>query len=129
MSSSDIVQFVVLILLLLTSAFFSSSETALATANKIKLRSMAEHGNKSAALAIKVTGESDKMLSAILIGNNVANLTASSLVTTLTIKVVDFWRDYTKDLGGKKCGDNSSSFCKADLPFDDRPHTCDFFSQ
>ena len=67
MSSSDIVQFVVLILLLLTSAFFSSSETALATANKIKLRSMAEHGNKSAALAIKVTGESDKMLSAILI--------------------------------------------------------------
>ena len=88
MSSSDIVQFVVLILLLLTSAFFSSSETALATANKIKLRSMAEHGNKSAALAIKVTGESDKMLSAILIGNNVANLTASSLVTTLTIKVV-----------------------------------------
>lgn len=88
MSSSDIVQFVVLILLLLTSAFFSSSETALATANKIKLRSMAEHGNKSAALAIKITGESDKMLSAILIGNNVANLTASSLATTLTIKVV-----------------------------------------
>ena len=66
------------------SAFFSSSETALTTVNKIRLRSLAESGNKRAALVLEVTeNHTSKMLSAILIGNNIVNISASSLSATL----------------------------------------------
>ena len=66
------------------SAFFSSSETALTTVNKIRLRSLADAGDKRAALVLDVTeNHTSKMLSAILIGNNIVNLSASSLATTL----------------------------------------------
>lgn len=82
-------QTVVLVVLLILSAFFSSAETALTTVNKIRLKSLAEEGNKRAKTAIKVTDNSAKMLSAILIGNNVVNISASSLTTTLTAQVFD----------------------------------------
>ena len=78
-------QFVVLFILLLLSAFFSSAETALTTVNKIKMRSLAEDGNKNAKLVLKLTDNSGKMLSAILIGNNIVNLSASSITTTIAI--------------------------------------------
>ena len=76
-------QVVVLIILLLLSAFFSSAETALTTVNKIKMRSLAEDGNKNAKLVLKLTDNSSKLLSAILIGNNIVNLSASALTTTI----------------------------------------------
>ena len=78
-------QFVVLFILLLLSAFFSSAETALMTVNKIKMRSLAEDGNKNAKLVLKLNENPGKMLSAILIGNNIVNLTASSITTTIAI--------------------------------------------
>jgi CBS domain containing-hemolysin-like protein len=69
---------------LLLSAFFSSAETALTTVSKIKMRSLAEDGNKRAATVLDITeNHSPKMLSAILIGNNIVNLYAASLTTTL----------------------------------------------
>ncbi|MGN0513598.1 MAG: HlyC/CorC family transporter [Lachnospiraceae bacterium] len=80
----SVLQCIILIILLILSAFFSSAETALTTVNKIRLRSMMEEGNKRAGTVIKITDNSGKMLSAILIGNNIVNLTASSLSTTLT---------------------------------------------
>ncbi len=84
MDSSDAIQFVILIVLLFLSAFFSSSETALTTVNKIRMRSLAEDGNKKAQLVLDVTeNHSSKMLSAILIGNNIVNISASSLSATL----------------------------------------------
>ena len=76
-------QIIVLIILLLLSAFFSSAETALTTANKIKMRSLAEEGNKHADTVLQVTDNSSKMLSAILIGNNIVNLSASALTTSI----------------------------------------------
>lgn len=88
MDPSVIGQLIVLIVLLLLSAFFSSSETALTTVNKIKIRTMADDGDARAKMVIKVTSRQNKMLSAILIGNNVVNLSASSLATTLAIKVL-----------------------------------------
>lgn len=88
MDSETIVQFIFLAILLVLSAFFSSAETALTTVNKVKIRSMAEEGNSRAALVLKVTEESNKMLSAILIGNNLVNLSASSLATTLAIRLL-----------------------------------------
>jgi putative hemolysin-related protein len=75
------------IILLSASAFFSSAETALMTSNKLKMRNLADNGNKRAAKVLKVTENTDKMLSAILIGNNIVNLTASSISTTLTLKI------------------------------------------
>ena len=84
MDSGDTFQFIILIILLMLSAFFSSNETALTTVSKIRLRSMADDGNKRAAMVLDITeNHTSKMLSAILIGNNIVNISASSLSATL----------------------------------------------
>ena len=77
----------ILILLIGLSAFFSSAETALTTVNKIRIRNLAEAGDKSAVTLTKVLEDQGKMLSAILVGNNVVNLTASSMSTTLAMNI------------------------------------------
>lgn len=87
METSDILQLVILLVLLSESAFFSSAETALMTSNKLKIRNMAEAGDKRATKVLDITANTDKMLSAILIGNNIVNLSASSISTTLTLKL------------------------------------------
>lgn len=87
MRTDDILKLIVLVVLLLLSAFFSSAETALTTANHIRMLTLAEEGNKRAARVLKITDDSGKMLSAILIGNNIVNLTASSIATSLAIRL------------------------------------------
>lgn len=87
MSSGDGIQLLILILLLVMSAFFSSTETALTTVNKIKVRNLAEAGDKRAEYVLKVIEDPNKMLSAILIGNNVVNLYASSLSTVIATRI------------------------------------------
>lgn len=87
LDSSDVIQLIVIVILLMLSAFFSSAETALTTSNKIRLRSMAEEGNKRAKKVLEITDDSGKMLSAILIGNNIVNLSSASLATTLATKI------------------------------------------
>ena len=69
------------------SAFFSSAETALTTVNKIRVRTLAENGDKQAEYVLKIIEDPSKMLSAILIGNNVVNLYASSLATVLATHI------------------------------------------
>lgn len=86
MDSSAAIQIVILIILLMLSAFFSSAETSLTTVNKLRMRSLADEGNKRARTVLNITEDSGKMLSAILIGNNIVNLSASSLTTTLAIR-------------------------------------------
>ena len=83
MDTSAAIQIVVLIILLFLSAFFSSAETSLTTVNKIKLRTLADEGDKKAQTVLKITDEPSKMLSAILIGNNIVNLSASALTTSI----------------------------------------------
>ena len=87
MSSDDIFQLIVLAVLLFLSAFFSSAETSLTTFNRIRMLTLADEGNKRAARALKITEDSGKMLSAILIGNNIVNLSASSIATTLALRL------------------------------------------
>ena len=87
MDASAISQIIFLIILLILSAFFSSAETALTTVNKIRMRTLADDGNRRAERVLRITDDSHKMLSAILIGNNIVNLSASSLATTLAIKL------------------------------------------
>lgn len=83
MDSSVATQIIILIILLIFSGLFSSAETSLTTVNKIRMRSLAEDGNKRAKKVIAITEDSGKMLSAILIGNNIVNLSASSITTSI----------------------------------------------
>lgn len=87
MQTDDILKLILLVVLLILSAFFSSAETALTTTNRIRMMTLADEGNKRAARVLKITDDSGKMLSAILIGNNIVNLTASSIATSLAIRL------------------------------------------
>lgn len=87
MDTSGVIQLIVLFLLVILSAFFSSAETALTTVNHVKMRTMEEEGSKRARLVNKILERYSKMLTAILIGNNIVNLSASSLSTTLVIRI------------------------------------------
>ena len=87
MDTDSIIQLICIVILLALSAFFSSAETAFTTVNKIKIRSLIDEGNKRAVTVAKINENSGKMLSAILIGNNIVNISASALATALTIKI------------------------------------------
>lgn len=87
MDPSDVTQLFILFILLLLSAFFSSAETALTTVNKIRIRNLAEENVKGAKTVCKLIEDPTKLLSAILIGNNIVNLSASSLATTLAVNI------------------------------------------
>lgn len=87
----SIIQSIILVLLLALSAFFSSAETSLTTINPIKVRTLIENGNRRAVTLQKVIEQHGKMLSTILIGNNIVNISASSLTTTIAI---DLWGSY-----------------------------------
>ncbi len=96
MDSSSVVQIVTIVILILLSGFFSSAETALSSVNRVRLRSLIEDGNKRAELVDKILEHYSKMISTILIGNNIVNLGASALTTTF---VMDTWGNAYVALG------------------------------
>ena len=83
-------QIIIMAVCLLMSAYFSATETAFSTLSKTKLKTMIEKGNKRASLALKLSENYDKLISTILIGNNLVNILLSSLAT---IVVMDICRD------------------------------------
>ena len=91
MDTAGVIQVVILFTLLLLSGFFSSAETSLSTVNRVRMRNLIEEGNKRAVTVEKVLDNYGKMISTILIGNNIVNISASSLATTLAITT---WGDY-----------------------------------
>ena len=88
MDSGQALQGLIVIGLLALSAFFSSAETAMMTVNKIRVRNLAEAGLSHAVVLEKILSNQPKMLSAILIGNNIVNISASSLMTVLVTDVL-----------------------------------------
>lgn len=84
---SDSSQYILLVICLIFSAFFSCSETALTSISKIRLRAMADENKKNAKLLQKVLDEPNKLISAILIGNNLVNIGASSLATVIATRI------------------------------------------
>ena len=84
---SYIMEMIALLFLVFLSAFFSSAETALTIVNRHRLRALAEEGNKTAARVLRLVENPSKMLSAILIGNNIVNISASALATSFTTEV------------------------------------------
>ncbi len=87
MDTDGVMQLFFLVVLLLLSAFFSSAETALTTVNKLRIRTLVEEGNKRAATVTDLLEHRSKMLSAVLVANNVVNISASSIATTLAIRL------------------------------------------
>ena len=84
MDADSLTQILILALLILCSAYFSATETAFSTMNRIRMKNMAE-SNKRAALALKLAENYDKMISTILVGNNLVNIAATSLATVLFV--------------------------------------------
>nr|WP_242871351.1 hemolysin family protein [Romboutsia hominis] len=82
------IQIIVLVILLIGSGFFSASETALMSLSKIRIRHMKEEGVKGAKLVSNLIEEPNKLLSSILIGNNVVNIAATSISTSLFITLL-----------------------------------------
>jgi len=87
LDAPGVIQLLFLITLIFLSAFFSSAETALSTVNRVRMRTLEDEGDKRAARVNKILEKYSKMLSAILIGNNVVNLSASALATTLAMRI------------------------------------------
>lgn len=87
MDTTGVIQLVVIFVLIGLSAFFSSAETALTTVNRVRMKFLAEDGDTNAATVLKILDNYSKMLSTILIGNNIVNLSASSLATVLATKL------------------------------------------
>lgn len=81
---------VVLGVLVLLSAFFSSAETAVLSVNKVRMMDIAEEGNKKAKLVLALLDQQNKLISTLLVGNNIVNIGASSLATKLAM---DTWGD------------------------------------
>ena len=91
MDTDSLIQLIFIIILIALSAFFSSAETALTMVNSIRLRNLSDEGDKRADIVLKIIEDSPKMLSAILIGNNIVNLSASALTTTFALRL---WQDW-----------------------------------
>ncbi|AYD06185.1 HlyC/CorC family transporter [Clostridioides difficile] len=84
-SPNNLIQIIFLIVLLIGSAFFSASETALMSLSKIRIRYMQDEGVKGAKLVSSLIENPNKLLSSILVGNNVVNIAATSISTSLFI--------------------------------------------
>lgn len=83
MGSTEITMLIIIILLIILSGFFSSAETSFTVISNIQIRNLIDQKNKNAILVNKIIENKQKMLSAILIGNNLVNIIASSLATIL----------------------------------------------
>lgn len=86
MDSDSISQIIFIAVLIMMSAYFSASETAFFSMNKIRMKSMASNGNKRAKLVLKLAEDYDKLLSTLLIGNNIVNIGSSALATVMFVK-------------------------------------------
>ena len=80
-------QYILLVVLIAMSAFFSASETAFSSVNKIRLKNYTSDGNRKAERALKIAEDFDRMLSAILIGNNIVNIASASIGTVIFTKM------------------------------------------
>lgn len=88
MDSDSIGTIIILVILTLCSAYFSATETAFSSLNRIRVKNLADNGNKRAKKTLKLYENYDKLLSTILIGNNVVNIASASIATVLFVKLL-----------------------------------------
>ena len=77
---------ILMVICLILSAYFSATETAFSSMNRTRLKTLAEKGNRKAALACKLEAQYDKLISTVLIGNNIVNIALASLGTVLFVR-------------------------------------------
>ena len=77
---------IIIVFCIVMSAYFSATETAFSSLNRIRIKNMAEKGNKRAALVLRLSNNYDGLLSTILIGNNIVNITSASLATVVFVR-------------------------------------------
>lgn len=82
------ISLVIIIGCIIMSAYFSATETAFSSLNRIRIKNMAEKGNKRAGLVLKLSENYDGLLSTILIGNNIVNIASASLATVIFVKLL-----------------------------------------
>ena len=87
-SGTAALQILFLVLLILFSAYFSASETAFSSYNKARMKNDAEDGDKKAKKVLKLSENYEKLISAILIGNNIVNIIATSISTLLFVSLI-----------------------------------------
>lgn len=85
---SDTASLLIIIFCIIMSAYFSATETAFSSLNRIRIKNMAEKGNKKAKLVLSMSENYDSLLSTILIGNNIVNILSASLATVLFVKML-----------------------------------------
>ena len=89
MDGSSTIEILIMVFLVMMSAYFSATETAFSSLNKTRLKTIAEDGNKKAELALKLSERYDKLISTILIGNNIVNIALASLGTIFFIHLLN----------------------------------------
>ena len=82
------VTLIIILLCIIMSGYFSATETAFSSLNRIRIKNMADKGNKRAALVLKLSEDYDRLLSTILIGNNIVNIACASLSTLLFVRLL-----------------------------------------
>ena len=82
------ISLIIIIGCIIMSAYFSATETAFSSLNRIRIKNMAEKGNKRAGLVLKLSENYDGLLSTILIGNNIVNIASASLATVIFVKLL-----------------------------------------
>ncbi len=90
-TTTQIILVIVIVVCLIFSGYFSATETAFTTLNKVRVKTKADDGNKRAKLVLKLASDYDRLLSTILIGNNIVNITASSVATLLFVEWCTNW--------------------------------------
>ena len=88
MDPDSIRSILLMLVLVVLSGYFSATETAFSTFNRIRMKNMAEGGNKRAALALKMAEDYDRLLSTILVGNNIVNILLTTIATICFVKWV-----------------------------------------
>ena len=86
--NSDTISILIIILCVIASGYFSATETAFSSLNRIRIKNMAEKGNRRARLVLRLEENYDSLLSTILIGNNIVNIACASLATVLFVKLL-----------------------------------------
>ncbi len=81
-------QIIILVILIMFSAYFSATETAFSSLNKIRIKMLADDGNKRAALVLDMTENFDRLLTTVLIGNNIVNIASTSIATVFFISLL-----------------------------------------
>ena len=85
---SDSISLIIIFVCVIMSSYFSATETAFSSLNRIRIKNMAEKKNKKAKLVLHLSENYDSLLSTILIGNNIVNIASASLTTVLFVKLL-----------------------------------------